>query len=799
MNTRAKTCDITGRTIVMHIATLVFVSTLFVTSGAWADDFASDWQGTRTWLGPQFWANRLQDWRLENGVAIALAANRRNAHITTVWVDANAPFELQTEVALGGQPAGNGSAVWAGFQLGMKPPLNDRRSLLVPRVNVRAVRAGVRANGVLFIENQLVREPRLRHRPLLLTLTCQPQGRHSLLTLQAKGIGPRGQTLAAVSIELPVSQLSGGLALAVGGPQGDASTRPETGPNQSEVEDVSDDSEADATDEIAADSADDADGALGTRAVNDSRSGNELQWHFQFVKASGDGIKVDPRRTFGPILWTQYLVAHGNLRMNVQLPPLGETDSKSVRLQCQRHGEWSTVATADWEPMSRTALLEAANWRELGDVPYRCLCYWQGKEHVWEGIVRYVDPRRPRMTIGVFSCDHGYAFPLAGTVQQVRRQDPDFVYFAGDQIYEVFGGFGIQRQPLADAMLDYLRKYYQFGWTWRDVLKDRPSVIIPDDHDVFQGNLWGESGAAAVHGQQQGGYLMPPEWVNAVQRTQTAQLPVGPDPAPVSQGIAVYFTSFELGGIPFAVIEDRKFKSSPHALTGHGRAITPAEADLPDAQLLGPRQEAFLSHWSQEHSQSDLRIVLSQTIFAKVHTHAGPNLLPSGLDFDSGGWPQSKRRRALEALRDAPTLMLHGDQHLGVLARHGVRTWEDGPVAFMVPGTANGFPRAWWPEKPGDQPTAAQPESTGRFEDPFGNRVTVLAVANPDRGANRLKLQQAGPDEVALRKGSGYGIVTIDREQHQLKFEMWHHAPDQLPLPQPSQFAGFPVVIPFQP
>ena len=76
-----------------------------------------------------------------------------------------------------------------------------------------------------------------------------------------------------------------------------------------------------------------------------------------------------------------------------------------------------------------------------------------------------------------------------------RRLDPDLVFFSGDQIYENHGGFGIIREPAEPAILNYLRKFYQFGWAFREVMRNCPTLCLPDDHDVFQGNIWGEGGA----------------------------------------------------------------------------------------------------------------------------------------------------------------------------------------------------------------------------------------------------------------------------------------------------------------
>jgi hypothetical protein len=208
------------------------------------------------------------------------------------------------------------------------------------------------------------------------------------------------------------------------------------------------------------------------------------------------------------------------------------------------------------------------------------------------------------------------------------------------------------------------------------------------------------------------------------------------------------------------------------------------QLDAPGAELLGKRQEGFLRRWAGRKDAA-MRVVLSQTIFCKVTTHAGAELRASSRDLDCGGWPQSGRRRALETL-PATTLMLHGDQHLGALVRHGIHQWEDGPLAFMVPGTANGFPRAWWPEE-------VKPD--GRYIDGLGNRITVLGIANPDKGSNQLPRARTNPEELAHRKGSGYGIVRLDTKSRTATFEMWRYLFDAAQSRPEDQFPGFPRVI----
>ena len=105
------------------------------------------------------------------------------------------------------------------------------------------------------------------------------------------------------------------------------------------------------------------------------------------------------------------------------------------------------------------------------------------------------------------------------------------MFFSGDQIYE--GDLtGAQRRPLEKAILDYHDKWQRWCWAFGELARDRPCICIPDDHDVFHGNVWGAGGRHAER-QDDGGYVMPPTFVNMVQRTQTSHLPDPYDPAPV--------------------------------------------------------------------------------------------------------------------------------------------------------------------------------------------------------------------------------------------------------------------------
>lgn len=117
----------------------------------------------------------------------------------------------------------------------------------------------------------------------------------------------------------------------------------------------------------------------------------------------------------------------------------------------------------------------------------------------------------------------------------------------------------------------------------------------------------GEGGKISISkGSPDGGYRYHPEYVKMVERCQTAHLPDPYDTRPIEQGIGVYYTNLILGGIDFAIIEDRKFKSGPEGKIpqqgprpDHIRNpnYDPSSIVLPGLSLFGERQLHFLESW----------------------------------------------------------------------------------------------------------------------------------------------------------------------------------------------------------
>jgi hypothetical protein len=494
------------------------------------------------------------------------------------------------------------------------------------------------------------------------------------------------------------------------------------------------------------------------------------------------------------------------MKLTAQMPPIGDNESQEVRLEIRQPGtDWQTISRARIDALSRTAAFRIPDWDASQDMPYRlsyALSLGGGRteDHHFRGTVRRDPVDKDQIVVGGLSCMIDAAFPNEHIARGVRYHDPDVLLFMGDQLYEGSGGYGVQRNanvPL--ATLDYLRKWYLYGWSFVDLLRDRPTVCLTDDHDVYHGNVWGEGGEGAPTWEEhtKGGYFMPPEWVNMVQRTQASHLPDPYDPTPVKQGIEVYYTELLYGRISFAVLEDRKWKTGPEGMipphAGRPDHITdpnfdPSSIDVAGAVLLGERQHAFLEAWAADWRGAEMKVAVSQTIFAQIPNIHGEDQQELVADLDSNGWPQTPRNEALRIIRKASALHLCGDQHIPMLVQYGIDDWDDASYAFCVPAIATGYPRAFRPRRPGENRQVGMPDYTGRFLDGLHNRVTVHAVANPAMQPRQPVLQRLAD------KVSGYGIVRLSKGPGKITLECWPLLSDPVGGDR-GQFPGWPKTI----
>jgi len=500
------------------------------------------------------------------------------------------------------------------------------------------------------------------------------------------------------------------------------------------------------------------------------------------AKAQPDLLEIPKVAKDRVICFALYTVHNNILKLTAQLYPLDDSDPRTVRLEIQRDGQWQQAATTQIVNPGWTAPFRVEPWDMTKEVPYRVR---HGETAVYEGLIRRNPVDQPQIVVAAFTGNsiypgHGGDIPRTDIVENLQRVKPDLLFFSGDQVY------------------DHNRHYaywLKFGRDFGDVIRNTPTVTIPDDHDVGHPNLWGAAGKKSERPTgDDGGYYKPVEYVQEVERAQTSHLPDPFDPTPVQRGIGVYYTALNWGGISFAVIEDRKFKSGPLGLVPpmgpRPDHVTDPNYDLKQldvagAELLGERQLKFLGQWAADWRDAEMKAVLSQTIFCGgAHLHGSHNNRILA-DLDSNGWPQSGRNQALAEMRKAFAIHIAGDQHLGTVIHHGIDDWNDAGYSFCVPSIANLYLRWWAPLQPGKHRRPGAPEYTGENVDGFGNKLTVWAVANPSPEANHDKL---------TTRAAGFGIVRFSKPRRTITMECWPRNVD-ITDPAAKPYPGWPITI----
>jgi hypothetical protein len=810
----------------MHRRALVVVAVLAVSANlSLAAEFASDWhrQPDHIWIGPAYWANPMEDWRIRDGRLQCTSSDaNRSVHLLTHRLgEQDGTLELSVVVGLQ-QPEGNQSPDRqggdtpqgsVGFEIGIQSELGDYRSSLIRGDGIRvALTSDGRVlssfsrsaeHGTITFDEQVARDiaQRLRTTGLRLKWFGQIGGDNESLAFRIHD--PESDELLTVAgITTGVSGLKprgaiGNIALV-------------HNPNWG-----------------------------GQRAEQNRRVQRpSARFWFRDLKVSGTKVDENPEHAFGPILYAMHTLSRGTVSMTAQMPPIGPQDDQTVELQVPleaaqkilrvpgvRESEisnlkseisdlssqtpWTTIGRSTIDPLSRTAHFRISHWPDSEDVPYRLVYTMRttdgaSRDDHYTGTVRRDPVDKPTISVAGFTGHKDTAFPNELLVSNVLKHDPDLCLFTGDQIYEDAGGFGIVREPADRAVLNYLRKIYLWGWSFRDVLRDRPSFVLPDDHDVYQGNVWGAGGNPTEEGitdHAAGGFAEPADFVDAVFRTQVGHHPPAYDPTPMMQGIDCWYGDCVYGRISFAIIEDRYFKTGPEGKVNdwpgrpdHVKDVNydTSKLDKPGLTLLGERQLAFLDHWAQDWRGADMKCVCSQTIFCNLANYHGENQEFVFADLDSNGWPQTGRNKALDAMRKGFAFHYAGDQHLPSIVHHGIDTWGDAGWSFCVPSTAAGYPRSWRADDEGrpvqNRPPGGLP-NTGEYRDAFGNFMTVHAIGNPAEMNRKPVL------ELLHDKSSGYGLVHFNKEDRTITMECWKLLFDAAKPQADDQFPGWQKTI----
>jgi hypothetical protein len=735
----------------------------------------------RNWIGPEFYANRLEDWRLngERIECLTAASNRYLYWLTREIKNGKGDVRISFKASVPRLPERTRSRNFIGLRLGIKSQGDDYREAAL---SGQGLEVGVTTEGLLFI------------------------GELESVSPEEKQEEVREALEKGVVFRLEIASGDQGLKVNL------TVIEPEKNKVLDELQEVSSTSEK-------------IRGGLSLVASLPEVRGSAGQAIAQFeaLQAGGEMLANYPERTWGPVVLSLYTLSQNLLKINLQLIPGSLSENSAVKMQIKQDGNWNTVAVGQVDKESWTVLFKIPDWKGEEDIDYRIatedksfnspLPFYQGK-------IRKLPLDQKQLVMAILNNNQEDGFPHTELVNNLKKHNPDIIFFAGNQVYGRPASLWQENVTLGKLTQEYFRQWLLFAWAFSDLLKDRPAVLIPDAHDYFQLKLWGNGGrtgsaenlAGTVTLQDRGGFLLPAEFIRLVLKTQTSHLPDSLAWEISDSNLKSFYAEISYGGLSLAIIDDRTFKSAPQLLLPgaqikNGWAFNPdfdlkTQSRVKGAQLLGQKQLELLERWASDWSNGIwMKAALSSSIWVSLITLPKgalgdedlfrlPLLQPGEYpqndrqvgDFNTGGWPPSGRDEAIKILRKAFAIHLAGSGGPACSLKYGLEKYGDAVWAFQPSPIINSWPARWFPRPASRTARPKDFQPTGNFEDAFGNKFNLRAVSNP-YGSEVSPVYRGAP---------GYGIVRFERESRQIVFENWPRNVDP-DSPQAKTYSGWPL------
>jgi hypothetical protein len=129
-----------------------------------------------------------------------------------------------------------------------------------------------------------------------------------------------------------------------------------------------------------------------------------------------------------------YTVHNRVLKLSAQLYPLYPKETREVRLEIEKDGEWTEIAARRSTTSAGPPPSGSPDWDDSKDVKYRLR---HGEKASFEGLIRKNPVDKDEIVVAALSCNSNKDRGLRPEyTRNINHQDPDLVFFAGDQSYD---------------------------------------------------------------------------------------------------------------------------------------------------------------------------------------------------------------------------------------------------------------------------------------------------------------------------------------------------------------------------
>ena len=157
-----------------------------------------------------------------------------------------------------------------------------------------------------------------------------------------------------------------------------------------------------------------------------------------FDTASAQQLTIPEVSRDKVICFALYTVQNNILKLTAQLYPLESGEDRNVRLEIEQQGKWKQIAETRVIEQGWTATFRVESWDNTKDVEYRLL---HGKNASYAGTVRKDPVDKDVIVVAAFTGNsiypgHGGDIPKSDIVENIKKLNPDLLFFSGDQVYD---------------------------------------------------------------------------------------------------------------------------------------------------------------------------------------------------------------------------------------------------------------------------------------------------------------------------------------------------------------------------
>jgi len=594
----------------------------------------------RTWINENFWANRLQDWQLNNGRIECINAEfpLRTVHILPYTISRDSG-QIHIEIELGTLQQNDSLEVtdFAGVLIGVgSMDDNFKKRAIISGQNKKNNGIIVAINGkgkIIYMNNdnktellnlaaaEEIGNPQLSKNGLLVYIDIFPEA--NKYSINTSIIDKKNEKIISYAkiINLEKNIIQGNIAL----------------------------------------------------IANGAKDNNKGSFWFKNLVLKGNKLIYNKNNTIGPIIGTVYSVFENKLKLTAQFMPISKTDNKLVILEMSDYKKenWKEYSKVQIDTLSYTAKFETQIPNSNAIYNYRIVynqkdANGKSKKIEFLGIISNNKNQQNIIKLAIFKNNSflnnsinlenfDITLPNEKFTTAIKKSNPDLLLFMGNQI-------NTNNQEPADfsnfknLRLDYLNKWYLWYLAYGEFTSNNPSMILPSNNDFCVHDTIDDVKielSKRLNKKDLSNFI---KLVNTTQFTEEDHQ-------------AKDFESFNFGNISFALINNKlEAKNEADQL----QPIFQINENLIDSFEI--RKLDFLTNWSTDWTSADMKAIITQYPISQID-----------IPKEAISYLQKKENHTIRIAQKTQSVIITSATSSSFLYKYGLKNFGDASYSYISP------------------------------------------------------------------------------------------------------------------